>query len=1162
MLALLIYLVVEGGHHHREKLIDIFWSASGHKQGSATLRSTLARLKKTLSVAGEFLITESGKIGFDFEQHYVLDIKQLRDATQSGTLEQLEMALTLLHGEFIEGFAVKDAPEFDEWMTLQREIWHQLAEQAFEQASRILVEQGNILSTIETATRWVAHSPLNDFAHQRLIETYALSGNRSLALQAYERCKAILSDELSILPSVHLTRLIERIRSDMVRHPPNLLSQSSQVQIPKSIVLPFVGRAQEYQQLIDAYRQNTHGQPQVVILSGDAGVGKTRLSEAFLNWVTVSQTEVDILKGQAFEIGGRLPYQPIVEALRPRIEAENAPEDLLADVWLAELAQLLPELLDRYPDLPAPFASDVDLTRFRIFEAVTRLGESLADRRKLILFIDDVQWADDASLDLLHYLTRRWHEQNIPIFVLLTIRQENINTDTRLQEWLNRLDRDSALSRLSLDHLSPTSLTLLVSQLASKPVPDESIHRFSQWLYDETQGQPFFMSEMLQMLAQRNLIIYQSDTKVPRIDISATLKLIDAEGQLPLPSTIRDLILVRLERLGEASFAILLAGSVFGRETSFDTLKQVSGLSEEATLINLEKMLKQGFLVETETNHLPYRFSHDKIREVVYAQASEARRQIYHRRALESLIQIDAPSAELAFHAFLANQITLAFGYSLTAGQNSLKTYALSDALMHFEQAHAIYEQADCDLNELLQLYQQWGRALELAHHFDEALAVYEELASIGKTFDNQMMTLVSLISQAILFATTTPLKNPVMGKILAREALELARKLGEHEIEARALWSMLLVQHYGSGGDEKAKEYGELALSIAREFDLEEMIAYILNDLNWVYCALGDLRQAQVCIQEALTYWRKLNNTSMLLDSLNGAGILYSLVGEFEQSETTVHEGIVLAHSVGNIWNQISLKANLLWVYRERGQYDRIVHALETAIDFSEKQMPNIAPYYQTSLALIYADLGLTDPSRDLCDHILERVNSTPEFWRLSNMIDAIHAYLHIQQGNLPSAELALQHIQLAVDDVGIAHVTVIAPLLRCQLALAQSDYEGVVQQSSQFINVLQTSGVRVGLADAYFYKAQGLFAQEKLEHSRQALIYAHQIAESLQARRILWQILLRQSDIEARLGNNSESIHLRQEAKAILDHIVKTIPEGDMRASFIKLPEIRQIY
>ena len=120
-----------------------------------------------------------------------------------------------------------------------------------------------------------------------------------------------------------------------------------------------------------------------------------------------------MLRGRAFEAGGRLPYQPLVDALRPRVERENAPADLLADVWLAELSRLLPELRERYPDLP-PLAADETTARTRLYEAAVRLVQVLAERNPIVLFVDDVQWADAASLDVLQYAAHRFVESHTP----------------------------------------------------------------------------------------------------------------------------------------------------------------------------------------------------------------------------------------------------------------------------------------------------------------------------------------------------------------------------------------------------------------------------------------------------------------------------------------------------------------------------------------------------------------------------------------------------------------------------------------------------------------------------------------------------------------------------------------------------------------------------
>src|SRR5207302_9416652 len=160
---------------------------------------------------------------------------------------------------------------------------------------------------------------------------------------------------------------------------------------PGELVAPLVGRAAAFRQLVGSVQQARRGQPQAVLLVGEAGIGKTRLASEFVAWARAQGAEV--LSGQAFEMGGRLPYQSLVEALRPRLEAENAPEDLLEDVWLAELSRLLPELRGRYPDLPAPIEDELT-DKMRLFEAVARLFDALVRRAPLVLLLDDLHWVE------------------------------------------------------------------------------------------------------------------------------------------------------------------------------------------------------------------------------------------------------------------------------------------------------------------------------------------------------------------------------------------------------------------------------------------------------------------------------------------------------------------------------------------------------------------------------------------------------------------------------------------------------------------------------------------------------------------------------------------------------------------------------------------------
>jgi predicted ATPase len=209
--------------------------------------------------------------------------------------------------------------------------------------------------------------------------------------------------------------------------------------------------------LIEAYHTAQRGQTQVVLLQGEAGIGKTRLAKEFLAWA--EREGADVLQGCAFETGSRLPYQPVIEALRRRIEREHAPDDLLA-----ELTRLLPELGDRYSDLPAP-QGDKSLARNRLFEAVARLLQALAKRAPLVLFIDDVQWADTASLDVFHYLARSWSESPTPALLLLTLPVGTRGLRPELDEWRASVERTVPLTRLQLDRLTSEDILCLLQAL-------------------------------------------------------------------------------------------------------------------------------------------------------------------------------------------------------------------------------------------------------------------------------------------------------------------------------------------------------------------------------------------------------------------------------------------------------------------------------------------------------------------------------------------------------------------------------------------------------------------------------------------------------------------------------------------------------------------------
>jgi DNA-binding SARP family transcriptional activator len=367
---LLAYLVVETGPHPREKLTAMFWPDSDPRKGRAALRYTLAALRRALgeAEASAHLRIARDSVGFAGESDFELDLPDLDEVTGARSLVN---AAARWRGEFLEGFSLSDAPGFDEWTSVQREHWHRRAEVIFEGLARAQADSGARADAADTLGRWIAMSPLSEAAHRQLIELHLAAGEPTAALRAYEACRNTLSRELGTAPDPRTQAMLERIRgTPSADQPPTARHDSTGL-----VEGPLVGRSNEFVRLVESYHAARQGSGRVAVVRGEAGIGKTRLAGELAAWATGRGG--DVLNGRAFQAGGRLPYQPLVDALRPRIERENAPEDLLSDVWLAELSRLLPELRERYPDLP-PLAPDEMTTRTRLYEAVVRLVESLA----------------------------------------------------------------------------------------------------------------------------------------------------------------------------------------------------------------------------------------------------------------------------------------------------------------------------------------------------------------------------------------------------------------------------------------------------------------------------------------------------------------------------------------------------------------------------------------------------------------------------------------------------------------------------------------------------------------------------------------------------------------------------------------------------------------
>ena len=452
-LALFAYLVVERGLHPRDKLVALFWPEGETRLAQAALRNTLARIKAALPGVDAPLRVEGDRVGFNASIAFTPDLELITQATSASVpaITLLQSAAEASRGSFMDGFSLPNAPAFDEWLTIQRATWGQRQNLVYDRLSLHQLETHLIRPALETIIRWIMLDRLNEIAYQRLMRLHFLNGARSAALQAYETCRDLLAHELGVQPASETEAILAHIRSSPTPAP----VAHVHTELREPLHIPFVGRSNEYQGLVQSFRRAKKGQPQVVVVSGESGIGKTRLADEFLKWA--STEGADVLRGRAFETSGRLPYQPIIDALRERLERENAPADLLDDAWLVELTRILPELRERYPDL-ALATGDESTARARLSEAIARLAQALAARRPVVWLIDDLQWADTETLDLLRYLSRNWRTSRAPI--LHTVAHDRIRevVYAQLSQARQQIFHRRALAALAEAKASPAEL--------------------------------------------------------------------------------------------------------------------------------------------------------------------------------------------------------------------------------------------------------------------------------------------------------------------------------------------------------------------------------------------------------------------------------------------------------------------------------------------------------------------------------------------------------------------------------------------------------------------------------------------------------------------------------------------------------------------------------
>jgi DNA-binding SARP family transcriptional activator len=903
-IAMVAYLALNPGVQTRDGLAALLWPELDQSRARAALRRTLSVLNK--SAMSPWLAIERTSVELRRDPCIDLDVAAFHralaecldhghdgDTVCARCIAPLTEAVDAYRDDFLAGFSLRDSVNYDDWQFFTAEELRRSYVQALDRLVSALAADGQFDLAIDWARRRLHTDSLHEAAHRQLMRLFVWADQRNAALRQYRECVRVLDDELGVPPLDETTELYEEIFANRAIHMPSPVQQSGHVKMDEEPVgrsltsasLDLVGREAAWLALEKALAGADSGH--LVIVEGEAGIGKTALVERFLAFAT--ERGCRTLSAQCFYGEADLAYAPIRELLRDGLAPANVAVQL-ADVPMAALAEarrLLPELDSIVPGLSDPPAVENISAKGHFFDSIGQVLTALtAGEGPTVVAIDNIHWADNATLELVSYLSRRLPGQ--AFCLVLAWRTEDFAEQGLLRTIRIEAIRSGLCTDIVLERLTSSQVQAIVAESAIAPTVD--IDRLSTRLQEESAGIPLFLTEYVQLLCRRPDLIRQTKWE--------------------LPSGIRDLLQSRLDLVSDTAKQLLAAAAVIGRSFDYEMLHFVSGRSDDECVGGLEELLAHRLVRETDWPG--YDFYHDQLRDLVYTQVSGARRRLLHRRAADAiLIALRRERADphllmpmLAHHRAEGDQIEEAIGAYLTAAEHAASIYANREAILYLETALALGSVDLCAIHERL------GDLQTLLGEYERARANYETAAA--HALPDQIAQLEGKLGNL----------HHRLGRLdLAQRSYEAALDDGtlDRAWQSRILarWSLVTEQ---AGDHEHALRLAQSALEAGAGLDDSSPLAQAHNVLSILARHGGLSMEAITHAQSSLDLVAE-SDAMVRIAALNSLAMAYAAAGESARAITLTDEALAACLALGDRHRAAALYNHLADYHHALGQ-------------------------------------------------------------------------------------------------------------------------------------------------------------------------------------------------------------------------------------------------
>ncbi|MGC9399867.1 MAG: ATP-binding protein [Anaerolineae bacterium] len=970
---LLAYLIF---HHDRsltrDHLAGVFWPTRSNVRARRALSQALWQIRTALGPSADWVVAEPEHVTFTLQPGDRLDVTDFEAAIRSDDPAQLREAVALYQADFLEGC-------YEDWALLERERLREQYLAALEHLVILHKRRGDFEAALQLAQRLVAADPLRETAHQELMRLYHLLGRDRAALEQYQALCRILADEIGEEPMDGTVLLAQEIAARLkeVEAPYLPLETRQALAFERPDLMPLVGREEERATLLTHLEAAISGRGGTVLVEGEAGVGKTRLLQEVARGA--EWREAQVCWGWGRELAGLPPYGVLQEALRAALSPLRATQlaELVEGAWLREASRLLPKLVDWLPDLPPHVSAGSEQQRARLLEALARTVLALGHIAPHLLILEDLQWADEATLSALVHLTPRLAESRV--LVIGSYRGEEARETRAVWEALQALERGSGHPCLLLKRLNADQTGELVRR--GLGLVDRA-PLFEKRLHQETDGNPLFVLETLRALQDEGLLYRDEAGKWSTRWDDTTVDY----TELPLPAGVYQVINRRLARLGASERAALNTAAVLGSDFGFTLLARAGDLDRETVLKMVGELLRRRFLVEEPQ---VYRFSHDKIRQVAYAGMDERNRRRLHRQAGYALEALHPDQVEQLAHHFDMGQVwDKAVVYNRRAGQRARNVYAGAEAFDYYNRAIEAWERLRPKDETLgLSLYGERGRICQDTGRLDQAAVDFQtayDLAERAGDWAGQARILNDL-------SYLRYLRGDFDGMVaFAQQALGVAQAAGLSSEIAAALFNRATALR-NTGHYRQAIALYERAAAIYEELDDRVRLADCLNRLGGALIFTGAYAQARSAMQRALDICRQLDDVQGVSYALINLAAVYYYQGQLVPARDAAREALEIARATGEPSAEWFALGNLGQSILEQGFPARAISLFQRALQMAREVGDRSASpeaLYQLGRARYF--LGHLEQAQEALEQALDVSGDS-----LAHQVPLIHAYL-----------------------------------------------------------------------------------------------------------------------------------------------------------------------